>query len=441
MTTPNDPLVQAGAALEAGDPRGAFQALRPLFGEPELGFQRARLAAGLRLLARIGAQIAGEAFAAKAQAAATEPDDLSALFQLGYELIEQGLSDVAVAVLTRANALQPGEEPIVGELVTALERELRYGEARELLESAPGLLAHSFTCRYLLAFTSLISGDLAGARQAAGRLHPGQEPAEQFMAGRIARALARCEALAGLCPLDGQDLRGWHLALTGGVLLHCSPYGEEVMRGRYAFVQDSEALCLEGLRRAAAVLEALGLRPPQVFALPDRNSSVLAHAAARALGLPLCPWPEQGSAEPGLIVAYDMDEQSEPVLRSLLEHRPGQVLWCHAACWTHDLPVAPDLTTFLHQYNRAPWGERLRYQQESGEAAALPADEAPAEQIAERVVAAELAPGELGDLDALLELVRGAAARPGPPLLAALQGGGRRERQWAGSPVPSSRFV
>jgi len=436
----SDPLVQAAAALETGDPHAAFRALRPLFADLELGFQRARLAAGLRLLAQIGARLAGEEFAAKARTAAETPDDVAGLYHLGYELIEQGLSDVAAPVLTRANALQPGEQTIVGELVTALERELRYREAREVLEATPGLLQQSFTCRYLLAFNSLMSGDLAAARQTAAQLRPGSEPNEQFMAARIARTLARCDALAALCPLDDQDLRGWHMALTGGVLLHRSPYGEEVMRGRYAFVQDTEERCLESIRRTAAVLDALGLRVPQVFALPDRSSAILAHAAAQVLALPLAPWPEQGSPEPGLVVAYDMDGQSEPVLRSLLEHRPGQVLWCHAGCWTHDLPVAPDLITFLHQYNRAPWGERMSYQQESGEAVTLPADEAPAEQIAGRIAGAALPPGELADLDDLLALVRGAAAQPGGPLLAPLQREGRRERQWAGSPVPSARF-
>ena len=437
-TNTPDHLAQAAAALETGDPQAAFQALRPLFGDAELGFQRARLAAGLRLLAQIGARLASEEFAAKTRAAAEAPDDVTALYHLGYELIEQDLSDVAAAVLTRANALQPGEQAIVSELVTALERGMRYREAREVLEAAPGLLQHSFTCRYLLAFNSLMSGGLECARRTAAQLRPGPEPAEQFMAARVNRALARCDALANLCSLDDQDLRGWHLALTGGVLLHRSPYGEEVMRGRYAFVQDTEERCLEGIRRAAAVLDALGLRVPQVFALPDRNSAVLAHAAARALALPLAPWPEQGSPEPGLIVAYDMDEQSEPVLRSLLEHRPGQVLWCHAACWTHDLPVAPDLTTFLHQYSRSPWGERVSYREE--QAVTLPADTGPVEQIAERITGAALPPEELADLDELLALVRQAAAGPGEPLLAPLRREGRRERQWAGSPVPSARF-
>src|SRR5262249_55251727 len=153
--------------------------------------------------------------------------------------------------------------------------------------------------------------------------------------------------------------RGWHFVLTGGLLLHLSPYGFDVMRGRYAFVQDSEATCLEGIRRLEAVLGALELGPPRVLVLEDRASAILGHAAAEVLRLPVASWP---SDEPGLIVAYDLASLGD--LQSLREYRPGQILWGHASCWTEVQPVAADFVTFLHQQNRPIGGPRLKVDHE-----------------------------------------------------------------------------
>ncbi len=427
-----DPLEQAGAELAQGDAHRAFAALRPLLFDEALAGQDARFVDVLALFARIGAALAGEEFAAKVRAAAERPDDTRALYDLGYELIEQGLPAAAVTVLTRANALGPSQEAVVTELVAALERDMRYGAARAVLLGERELLLDSFMCRYLLTFNSLMSGDLAGARTALDTLRPGPKPGEQAMAARVGRMVARCEAVAGLTPLDGRDLRGWHLGLNGGLLLHRSPHGEESMAGRYAFVQDSEELCAAGVRLAEAATAALGRRPPQVFAPADHSSAILARAAALMLDLPLAPWPPQGSTEPGLIVVYDLDNLDGETLATLQERRPGQLLWAHASCWTHDLPIAADLTTMLYQHCRPPWGEQLRYNPERGETFTQPADDAPVEQIAARIVAAAPDAEALADREALAALVRRAA-----PLLPQ---DGQRERQWAGSPVPSARF-
>ncbi|GAB4198475.1 MAG: hypothetical protein OHK0022_17880 [Roseiflexaceae bacterium] len=428
-----DPLDQAEAELAQGDPHRAFAALRPLLFDEALAGEDTRFVDVLELFARVGAALTGEEFGAKVRAAAEYPDDIQALYDLGYELIEQGLPAAAATVLTRANRLAPGQEWIVTELVAALERDMRYVEARAVLLGERDLLLESFLCSYLLAFNSLMSGDLTGARDAVETLRPGPEPSEQAMAARISRMVARCEAVAGLSPLDERDLRGWHLGLNGGLLLYRSPYGEESMSGRYAFVQDNEGLCAAGVRLAEAALAALGQRPPRVFAPADRDSAILAHAAATMLSLPLAAWPPEGSAEPGLIVVYDLDNLDGETLATLLERRPGQVLWVHAACWTHDLPIAGDLTTFLYQYCHTPWGERqVGFDPERDETITKAADTAPVEQIAARVVAATPDPQAMAEREALVALVRRVA-----PLLPQE---GQRERQWAGSPVPSALF-
>ena len=150
---------------------------------------------------------------------------------------------------------------------------------------------------------------LGPARRLLPDLQRLQEQDEHFAAlsARIIRMLRRADALSGHVPLDSRDLRGWHMVITSGLLLHVSPHGfDEGMNGRYAFVQDTPELCLEGIERVKAVLAALEIAPPRIFALPERSSSILAQATARILDCPLESWPDGGSEEPGLIVAYDL---------------------------------------------------------------------------------------------------------------------------------------
>ena len=103
-----------------------------------------------------------------------------------------------------------------------------------------------------------------------------------------------------------------------------------------------------------AVLAQAGRKPPRVFLLPDRHSTILGLATARVLGLPTEPWPEQGSDAPGLIVAYDLSTLESPLLKTFWDHRPGQVLWSHATQWTEEAPFTADSTTFLYQQNTPP---------------------------------------------------------------------------------------
>jgi hypothetical protein len=261
------------------------------------------------------------------------------------------------------------------------------------------------------------------------------------MQAALAGMLERAGALQGVAPLDARDLRGWHFVVTGGLLLHISPFGlDEGMNGRYAYTQDSEARCLEGIRRAGAALSAWKLSPPRVFVLPDRASAALARAAAAVLGLPEAPWPEGGTPEPGLIVAYDLRRLDGEVLQSLKDHRPGQILFAHAACWTEEPPFVADLTTYLYQMNAAPWDARLGFDPEKQAAIEVPADESSVETLAERIANASLEEGALADLAALAAFAEAAAHAGGDAALGAMLTGGARRRQREGSPVKSSRF-
>jgi hypothetical protein len=256
------------------------------------------------------------------------------------------------------------------------------------------------------------------------------------MAARVAGFLARADRVvdARAATLDRGDLRGWHYVLTGGVLAHVSPYGFAApMQGRYAWLQDSAARVKTGLDRLRTVLAVWGVEVPCVYAPPGRDHEIIAAAAARVFGVEAAPWPAVGVPAPGLVVLYDLARVAPRELERLTERRPGQIVYTHAAPWTEDSAVAPDIVTLLYQSLTAPWSERLVVDRATGAARPAPADLRTADQVADEILASpgldvdEIACDDLPGWDAL---VRAA----GPP------GAGRRERLWAGSPVASSKF-
>jgi len=441
MSADQPRLQQARELLRSGDAQQAFQTFRPLLSYPGLVKGSAEITEALDVFADISLQMVGEEFATLLRTTARTPTDVKLLYRVSYAMIDYGLSDMAATLLARAHRLAPDNPAILNELAVALEKDMAYAEARRFLQQAPRLTQEHFLPCYLLAFNSLMSGDLKTPRRVLPDLQRLQSQDATFapMTERIASMLRRADALSGHTALDTHDLRGWHLVLTGGLLLHLSPHGfEEQMHGRYAWVQDSYGLCLLGILRVQAVLAALQLHPPHIWQLPDRNSHILAHATARILDLPLKPWPAGGSQEPGLIVAYDLSHLDNETLVSVRDHRPGQILWSHASCWTKAHPICADLVTFLYQLNTEPWGEQLTVDPESHQPTRSHPDERDPSLIGADIAASTPEESLPEDEPGLLALTRAAAA--GNNILALLCEEGRRSRQWAGSPVPSNLF-
>jgi hypothetical protein len=252
------------------------------------------------------------------------------------------------------------------------------------------------------------------------------------MCGTVGAIVARADRLAGTSPLDARDLRGWHYVLTGGLLLHQSPYGFAApMHGRYAWLQDSLPRIATGLDRLGALLAPLDV--PCIYAPPGRDHEIVARAASIRLGLPRAPWPAVGVPAPGLVVLYDLAGLPAADVARLLPRRADQVVFAHASSWTHDAPIAPDVTTLLYQSLVAPWAEAMVLDPVTREAGRSPADTRPAEVIAAELAASPGldAEGVAADEPDRLE----ALARRVWPLAP-----GTRARLWAGGPVPSNRF-
>ena len=423
-------------ALDNDDPHGALRALRSGARYPS-DFEAEAWAALFGLVLDIGRALGDESNLAGAlKDGAAAPDDPQALYDIGFQLIEVGLPDLAAGVLGYALDLAPGDAGIVTELCCALEDDLRFPDARAALEAFPELWQEPNMARYLLAFHRLMTADVDGSRELLDSLVRCDDEELAETARQVQDMVSRADVVAAATSLDPPAFRGWHLVVNGTVLLHESPHGRDAgMNGRYAWVQDQEELCRAGIELARIALDTLGMELPRVYLLPDRNSEILGRAAALAWDVPAEPWPANGA---GVIVAYDLAEVDEDTWRDLAEHRPGQVLWAHASEWTSRHPFGGDLVTFLYQENSSPWEGRLVLDPETRETRTAPPDQAPADDIASRVAALEPDNSDQ-DLEALRGLVGAATAALGR--LAPLRDSGRRRRQWCGSPVHSGRFV
>jgi hypothetical protein len=428
-----DPTAEIAALLAVGQDRAAFDQLRAALGWPGgKAIPAADLPRWLALVAEVATRRGAGSLAELAGAAVRDPDSPDRLYDLGYALIDAGAPAIAAAVLWRCLALVGDSEEVVCELVSALESALAYPDALAVLEDRAALRARSFLCRYLHAFNAAMSGRLDVTRAALAELAPDSDDTAG-MRDTIREICERADRVAGACPLDGHDLRGWHYVLSGGLLLHQSPYGfDEPMHGRYAWLADSLPRVATGLDRLAQLIAPLGL--PCVYAPPGRDHEIVALAAAARLGLPIAPWPAIGVPAPGLIVLYDLAQLPGGDVARLVQRRPDQVVFAHASPWTADSPLAPDVTTLLYQTLVAPWAAHTIVDPHTGAISEAAADDRAAPEIAGELARspglddAELAADEPARWTALVARVWPAAP-------------GSRARLWAGGPVPSSRFA
>ncbi len=418
--------------IAEGDDHAAFGRLRTRLNWPTgKTVQTAELPRWLGLVAELAARRGAEPLAELASAAVRDPDSPDRLYDLGYALIDAGAPGIAASILWRCLALVGESEEVVCELVSALESALAYQDALGVLLEHRTLRERSFLCRYLYAFNAAMAGQLALAREALPSLDP-DSPEAEVMAGNIAAIIARADRVASATPLDARDLRGWHYVLSGGLLVHQSPYGfDEPMHGRYAWLADSLPRIATGLDRLVELIR--GLELPCVYAPPGRGHEIVALAAATKLGLPLAPWPAVGVPAPGLVVLHDLADLAAADVARLVQRRPDQIVFAHASPWTQDSPVAPDVTTLLYQTLVAPWGQITELDPDTREVRSSSPDLRSVDAIAAEIVgslgleAAELAADDPQRWAALV-----AVAWPPSP--------GPRSRLWAGGPVPSSRF-
>ncbi len=431
-----DDLAAIRALVAGGDDEAALAKLRARMRWPT-GKRLGELASWLSLLAELSERRGAAALAEVAREAVRDPDSPDRLYALGYALIDFGAPAIAASVLWHCLALVGDSEEVVTELVSALESALAYGDAYAILEEHAALRTRSFLCEYLFAFNAAMTGKLDVTRAAYVNLMPDSEETAR-MRETIGQVLARADQVASITPLDARDLRGWQYVLTGTLIAHRSPFGfDDGMTGRYAWLQDSLANVATGISRLSPLVRATGLSC--VYAPPGRDHEILAHAVAASLGLPLVPWPNLGVPAPGLVVCYDLADLPPAELARLVQRKPDQILYAHASPWTHDVPIAPDVTTLLYESIVPPWGEKLIVGLEAqGDGAGPQVHREPADPREPRAIAEEiLASREMDEANMVSDDLAGwhalvTATWPPAPSI--------RSRMWAGGPVPSNRF-
>jgi hypothetical protein len=210
---------------------------------------------------------------------------------------------------------------MVTELVSALERELAYADARAVLEAPPG----ADRARLLVRLPHGVERDHERRRGGGRGARAAPDPDRARPSRHDSRACAACWRGPRWCAQAvawaPRDLRGWHYVTTGGLLLERSPYGlDQPMHGRYAYLNDAPALVAPRPRRPGRCAGALGpgpaVRVRRARSRPRRESPP--PPPARASGFAVAPWPTVGVPAPGLVVAGDLGRGRAP--------RPGRCL-------------------------------------------------------------------------------------------------------------------
>ncbi|MBN1800127.1 MAG: hypothetical protein JW891_01390 [Candidatus Lokiarchaeota archaeon] len=422
----------------------AFQRLQPILAYPSNIKNDEMWKDAFGLFKEISWKIAGEELGYLIDPIVRNPDDAEALYDLAYELFDDKLHGIAATLLARAIKIEPYNEDFLAELSYNLEELTMNHDAVRFLSKSEVLLESSELCRYLLGFNSLMTGDVDKARELLLTLETSSEENIAFMATQLRGMVERAVYLKNKGMLDDENLRVWHWILNGSILLHLSPFGlEDSMRGRYAYVSDSYMLCLHGIERLKLVLKSAGLDVPQVIAAPDRSSRILARATAKILDKPIVQWSNASQNNPGLIVVYNWNQiGDEEVIKHLLHHRPGQLVWVHASCWTNPYWYAPDVTTFLYQYNVSPWGEgRLFYDEQEKKAIQLDADESSEEVLSLKICEAGEYDEYIKDELDLEKFILAIKLMKNENQVGLFQEQGERLKERTGSPVRSAQFL
>jgi tetratricopeptide (TPR) repeat protein len=362
----------------------------------------------------------GSSLGSSAKEVQKAPTDANLLYRLGYQLQEKNLSSLSSGILRLAHAIAPNDLPILTELVSALERQGGYQEAYTLLEQAPTGTLDSFLPAYLLAFNSVMLGNLARSRDLLPQLLKAEAASEVFMASRIKKMLSRADALEKL-PSEVSSPRGNHYIRYGSLLL-CTPETCEPVQGH-----DSYSRMYEVLLRLKFAIDTWKLVPEQILSLPNPASQGIAKAMASLWDIPCKDW--FGSQERGLVVAYDLKDTIGELRDLLVNKISGQSLFVYVASALSEQQICPDLLGYRYLEHIPAWQEP----RDDSEFSIFDDPEPTAadpEQIKQNILDAESAASQLDDsqLRMMVELMGAIELADAMPL--ARQASSRREPLW-----------
>ena len=371
------------------------------------------------LMARCFGEFGDENLQQTCVALSQDSANTDALYQLGFELVSAQYPDLASAVLSYALRESPQDIRILYELTASLEMQGLYEIALKYLKDSN---TEAFLARYLMAFNTLMTGDIAESKKITATLTADSE-SSNYKLNRLRNIFARIEAVDGVTPLDNSDYRGWHFILTGGLLLHF-PDPTENSYGQYEYLEDSESLCKEGIYRLCSIFDVWEMVIPRILSFDNPESHRLGLAFSYMLGIPekkvVIP------DEAGLLVIYDHSNIIPEVMDIISKHKSGSQVYCHASQFTREYKVAPDFTNLMYSSIISPWDRHIIFPRRP-ELPTSPPTESD-EQLAKRIVSSDIQKSNLNDLQKLLDL-----AEAGKSFAAgSMVEGSTREKQWYG---------
>ncbi len=385
-------------------------------------------------------ELGGEDEAQLFDAALADFESVQPFYDLGYHFVDVGFHHLAVPFLERAHQLGPDRLDVAIELALTYTHQFQPERAKEVLEKFNLNLDfwaayEYFWARLLCNETEEIGDFLRESREGLSRTRISAEMQEEieFALDKMEEILNRLAAF----PNPPLLVRDWHFIQYGAAVLdYCDDSvtedGLTIAGGRWVAVWLSMEQIALGLRRLRRFLAEFGHYPRLVLGLPDRDSEIVARAAAAILEVPFDFYtPEQGNLTETLIVAADNRQFIDGGLAPV---QPGQILYALNLCWLEDGGATPDVAGLMSQVCYFPWlGGAIQVNPETQELLRTVPDTREPEAIATDLVALT---AEDNRFEAVLEFYR-----PRMSWLKAGHNGAWRLPFRVDSPVPGSYFV
>ena len=435
MATATDPLETAKENFAQGKHQECLRMLTFAFNDTPDNRDCYQMAA--LCLRQMNAEIEAKLF----EDALSSFDNYKSFFDLGFHFVDVGHDRMAIPMLQRAFKLSPGNGGVGLELAIALCSRFRPQEAREVLMQCD--LAANFWIGYQFYWSSLLCGLTDGVEQFI------KESRRLFLSQAATHEIKG--ALYALDKLDEFRLRltlledpqpiimHWHFIQYGAAILDYfddreGQQGMQVAGGRWVYVGISYKQLSITLNKLKRYLQAIGREPKLILSMADRDSTIIAHGAAKIFGLPMTEIADPSAIgwEESLIIAAQNHSYEGANIERILK---GQTVFSFNLDWLNKGPCTPDLAGMMSQYCTWPWSkDRLIVDPETKERQEAEDDNRSPEEIAEEFGQ------ELEEFEPEFEQVLDFYKQNMLYLKGGRLGGSKRWRFITDSPVPGSYF-
>lgn len=287
-------------------------------------------------------------------------NNVQALFEAGYQFIEEREPELAVMLLERCAKLEPEQTVIRYELGFALMQLRRFHDAIEEFEK----LIHNdgdFDTRLNLTVCHSLTRNLDRARELVKELEKQvgnqEEKKELALRNWVIKRLEKFDARHQL------EIRDWVYSLYGSVLL--SDTTPKDLSGKARGVAADYPGVASTLVVLHGLLKELGLQY-DVIEYYSPLSRPLAEALAAMMDLPIEIYKGPDRKESALLVMAWASDIIGPH-RSFVQHSSRRTLFAYGLTTLNQLPVTPDIIGCLACQCDMPWAKDMEELEENEE--------------------------------------------------------------------------